>query len=320
MTWLEGKTHSSVRPGSRLREHLEKPYILQVPGAHNALAGLLAKNAGFEALYISGAGLTLAMGLPDLGIMGLDELSSVTKTVSRATDLPLIVDGDVGYGGALNAMRTVQELENSGAAAVHIEDQQLPKKCGHLNDKLLIPASDAAAKIKAAKKAASDLVIIARTDAAGVEGLEKAIERSKIYKDAGADVIFPDALASADEFRRFADEVPGWKMANMTEFGRTPHFTATQFQQMGFDIVIWPATSARVEAFACRDLYNFIRDTEGTAGFEDRMLTREELYSTIRYHDFESLDASVAQSIVPQHTGDDTCSILHKEPKSLPDK
>ena len=312
MTWLEGKTRNPTPPGARLRAHLEKPQILQVPGAHNAMAGLLAKDAGFDALYVSGAALTLSMGLPDLGIMGLDELSFISKTISRATDLPLIVDGDVGYGGALNAMRTVQELENAGAAAVHIEDQMLPKKCGHLNDKLLITAEEAAAKIAAAKRASNDLIIIARTDAAGVEGLESAIQRAKIYKDAGADVVFPDALASADEFRRFADELPGWKMANMTEFGRTPHFTATEFQNMGFDIVIWPATSVRVEAFACRDLYNYILKTEGTAGYEDKMLTRDELYTTIGYHDFEGLDSSVAQSIVPQHTGD-ISSVLSEE-------
>ena len=306
MTWLEGKTRAATPPGVRLRKYLEKQNILCVPGAHNALTALLAKEAGFDALYISGAALTLSMGLPDLGIMGLDELTGVTKSISRATDLPLIVDGDVGYGGALNAMRTVQELENAGAAAVHIEDQQLPKKCGHLNDKLLVPAEEAAAKITAAKKAAGDLLVIARTDAAGVEGFKSAVKRAKIYQSAGADIVFPDALASEDEFRHFADEVRGWKMANMTEFGRTPHFTASQFEEMGFDIVIWPATSARVEAFACRELYNFIRETEGTAGYEDRMLTREELYLTIGYHDFEGLDNSVAKSIVPKHTGDDT--------------
>ncbi len=306
MTWLEGKTRNPTPPGARLRGLLAKPEILQVPGAHNALAGLLAQKQGFESLYVSGAAVTLSMGLPDLGIMGLDELCLMTRMISRATDLPLIVDGDVGYGGALNAMRTVRELENAGASAVHIEDQQLPKKCGHLNDKLLVPVDEAAAKIAAAKKAASDLVIIARTDAAGVEGLEAAITRAKAYKDAGADVVFPDALASADEFRRFADELPGPKMANMTEFGRTPHFTSTEFQEMGFDIVIWPATSARVEAFACRELYAFIKETGGTAGFEDRMLTRAELYETIGYHAFESLDESVARSIVPEHTGDDT--------------
>ena len=306
MTWLEGKTRNPTPPGARLCQLLERPEILGVPGAHNALAGLLAQEQGFEALYVSGGGVTLTLGLPDLGIMGLDELCFVTRMISRATDLPLIVDGDVGYGGTLNAMRTVRELENAGAAAVHIEDQMLPKKCGPLNDKRLVPAEEAAAKINAAKRAAADLVVIARTDAAGVEGLSGAIDRAKIYKDAGADVVFPDGLPSEEDFRAFADALPGWKMANMTEFGRTPHFTAAEFQDMGDDIVIWPATSARVEGFACRDLYTHIRETGGTAGFEDRMMTRAELYEAIGYHDFESLDESVAKSIVPEHTGDDT--------------
>jgi len=310
MTWLEGKTRNPERPGARLRDLLSRPEILQVPGAHNALAGLLAQEQGFETLYISGGGVTLTLGLPDLGIMGLDELCFITRMISRATDLPLIVDGDVGYGGTLNAMRTVGELENAGAAAVHIEDQMLPKKCGHLNDKRLVAPEEAAAKIAAAKRASSDLVIIARTDAAGVEGLDGAISRSRLYKEAGADVVFPDGLPSEEDFRTYADALPGWKMANMTEFGRTPHFTAEEFQAMGYDIVIWPATSARVEGHACRDLYTHIKNTGGTAGFEDRMMTRAELYEAIGYHDFESLDESVAKSIVPAHTGDDTTAKL----------
>jgi len=313
MTWLEGKTRNTTPPGARLRALLEKPDILQVPGAHNALAGLLAKDHGFQTLYVSGGGVTLTLGLPDLGIMGLEELCFITRIISRATDLPLIVDGDVGYGGTLNAMRTVRELEGAGAAAVHIEDQMLPKKCGHLNDKRLVPTEEAAAKIAAAKQAASDLVIIARTDAAGVEGLDGAIQRAKAYKAAGADVVFPDGLPSEDDFRRFAEELPGWKMANMTEFGRTPHFTAAEFQAMGYDIVIWPATSVRVEGYAVRDLYAHIKETGGTAGFEDRMMTRAELYEAIGYHDFESLDESVAKSVVPEHTGDDTTARLAGE-------
>lgn len=305
MTWLEGKTRDAARPGDRLRALLAKPEILQVPGAHNALTGLLAQEQGFQALYVSGGAVTATLGLPDLGIMGLDELCFVTRMIARATDLPLIVDGDVGYGGTLNAMRTVRELEAAGAAAVHIEDQMLPKKCGHLNDKRLVPAEEAAAKIAAAKQAAADLVIIARTDAAGVEGLDAAIARAKVYKDAGADVVFPDGLPSADDFRRFADAVDGWKMANMTEFGRTPHFSAAEFQDMGYAIVIWPVSSVRVEGRACREMYAHIRETGGTAGFENRMMTRAELYETIGYHDFERLDDSVARSIVPEHTGDD---------------
>ena len=304
MTWLEGNSCNPKPAGERLREFLARPEILRSPGAHNAMAGLLAKEQGFEALYISGGGVTTTLGLPDLGIMSLQELCFIVRQVFRATDLPLIVDGDVGYGGTLNAMRTVQDLEQAGAAAVHIEDQMLPKKCGHLNDKRLVSIDEASAKIAAAKKAASHLVIIARTDAAAVEGIDGAVERAQAYKQAGAEMTFPDGLTSEEEFRHFADVVPGLKMANMTEFGRTPHFTAEQFQDFGYDIVIWPATSMRVAGYALRDLYSHIKSEDGTAGFEDRMLTRAESYALIGYHDIEALDSSVAKSLVPAATGD----------------
>ncbi len=306
MTWLEGKTRNDIPAGQRLKTLLARGEILRVPGTHNPLAARLAMQEGFETLYISGGAVTASLGLPDLGVMMLDELCFITRMVSRATDLPLIVDGDVGYGGTLNAMRTVRELEQAGAAAVHIEDQMLPKKCGHLNDKRLISAEDAAAKIAAAKKASKDLVIIARTDAAGVEGIDEAIRRANLYKEAGADVLFPDGLVSEQEFRRFADETKGPCMANMTEFGKTPHFTGEAFQDMGYSIVIWPATSMRVAAFAMRDLYRHIKATDGTSGFEDRMLTRQEGYEVIGYHDFEALDESVAKSVAPSFTGEDT--------------
>ncbi len=304
MTWLEGNSCNPKPAGERLREFLARPKILRSPGAHNAMAGLLAKEQAFEALYISGGGVTTTLGLPDLGIMSLQELCFIVRQVFRATDLPLIVDGDVGYGGTLNAMRTVQDLEQAGAAAVHIEDQMLPKKCGHLNDKRLVSIDEASAKIAAAKKAASHLVIIARTDAAAVEGIDGAVERAQAYKQAGAEMTFPDGLTSEEEFRHFADVVPGLKMANMTEFGRTPHFTAEQFQDFGYDIVIWPATSMRVAGYALRDLYSHIKSEDGTAGFEDRMLTRAESYALIGYHDIEALDSSVAKSLVPAATGD----------------
>lgn len=306
MTWLEGPTRNDKPAGARLRELLERDEILRVPGSHNPFAALIAQREGFEALYISGGAVTTSLGLPDLGVMMLDELCFITRMVARATDLPLIVDGDVGYGGTLNAMRTVRELEQAGAGAVHIEDQLLPKKCGHLNDKRLVPAEEAAAKIAAAKKAARDLVIIARTDAAGVEGLDAAINRANLYTEAGADVVFPDGLASEAEFRQFAQQTTGYRMANMTEFGRTPHFPGQQFEEFGYDIVIWPATSMRVEGFALRDLYKHIRENDGTAGYEDRMMTRAESYEVIGYHDFEALDESVAQSVTPSFTGEDT--------------
>ena len=299
MTWLEGNTRDTRSAGERLQELIDRPEILGVPGTHNGLAGMLAKDAGFEALYISGGAVTASMGLPDLGIMTLEELCFVTRMVSRSTDLPLIVDGDTGYGEVLNAMRVVKELEHAGAGAVHIEDQILPKKCGHLNDKRLNTPEDAAAKISAAVKARSHLRIIARTDAAAVEGLDGAIKRANLYHEAGADIVFPDALPSEDDFRKFAESVPGPKMANMTEFGRTPYFSAKQFEDMGYDIVIWPATSMRVAAHAMTELYAHIRDNGGCEALMDKMTSRADIYDTIDYYDYEALDAGIAKTVLP---------------------
>ena len=304
MTWLEGNGRDTAPAGERLQALIDRPEILGVPGAHNGLAGLLAKEAGFEALYISGGAVTATLGLPDLGIMTIEEICFITRQVSRSTDLPLIVDGDTGYGEILNVMRTVKELEHAGAGAVHIEDQVLPKKCGHLNDKRLISPGDAAAKIAAAVKGRSHLRIIARTDAAAVEGLEGAIKRANLYVEAGADVVFPDALPSEADFRAFAEAVPGPKMANMTEFGRTPYFTAEKFQDMGYAIVIWPATSMRVAAGAMRELYAHIREHGGAEALIGKMPTRDELYQTIGYYDYEALDESIAKSVVPETPGE----------------
>lgn len=299
MTWLEGHGRESRPPGERLAALMERPEILRVPGAHNPLAGLLARRAGFQALYVSGGALTASLALPDLGVMTLEELCFFVRAIFRATDLPLIVDGDTGYGEAINVMRTVRELEAAGAAAVQIEDQMLPKKCGHLSDKRLIPPEDMAAKVRAARRARSHLRIIARTDAAA-EGLEGAIARGRLYLDAGADIVFPEALASEDDFRAFAGAVDAPLLANMTEFGRTPHFTARQFQDFGFRIVIWPASSLRVAARAVEDLYAHIKAEGGTEGMVGRMQTREQLYEIIDYHAYEALDAGIAKSVLPK--------------------
>ncbi len=301
MTWLEGDGRNPRPAGERLRELLDEGKILRAPGAHNAFAALCAKQAGFKALYISGGAVTASLGLPDLGVMTLEELCGAVRSVSRATGLPLIVDGDTGYGGVLNAMRVVRELELSGAGAVHIEDQILPKKCGHLNDKRLVDKTEAAEKIAAAKKASSALVVIARTDAAGVEGLDAAIERANLYREAGADVTFPDGLPSKQDHLEFAKRVPGLKMANMTEYGRTPFLTGEEFREMGFNIVIWPATSIRAAARVFQDLYAHIRDEDGTEGFMDRVMSRSEQYDLMDYYDYEALDASVARSAAPEY-------------------
>jgi methylisocitrate lyase len=298
MTWLESGTRDPEPAGLRLRALLERPGILPVPGAHHALAALLARRAGFEALYVSGAALSASMGLPDLGVMTLDELSFFTRTIHRACDLPLIVDADTGYGEALNVMRTVRELEAAGVAAIQLEDQELPKKCGHLSDKRLVSAEEMAAKIEAAGRARSHALIIGRTDAAAAS-LDEAISRARLYVEAGADVIFPEALTSANDFRAIARALDVPLLANMTEFGRTPHFTASEFEAMGYKVVIWPVSSLRVAARSIEDLYATMRGEGSAFGALDRMQTRAELYDLLGYHRFEALDRSIAQSVLP---------------------
>jgi methylisocitrate lyase len=210
------------------------------------------------------------------------------------------VDGDTGYGEALNVMHMVRAFEEAGAGAVHLEDQLLPKKCGHLNDKKLADARDMATKVAAARKARRNLYIIARTDAAASEGMDGAVARARLYMEAGADAIFPEALHSEDMFREFARRMPGVPLlANMTEFGRTPFFTASEFESFGYRMVIWPVSSLRVSAKAMDELFAAIRRDGGAQNMIERMQTRAELYKTIRYHDYEALDASIVKTVIP---------------------
>lgn len=287
--------------GRRFRDALNRPGIYRLPGAHNGHAAIQARNAGFDGLYLSGAAMTASMGLPDLGIITVDEVAFFVRQIVRASGLPLLVDGDTGYGEVLNVMHMVRTFEEAGAGAVHLEDQILPKKCGHLNGKNLVPTADMAAKVAAAKKASRDLVIVARTDAAGVEGFDAAVERARAYVDAGADAIFPEALNTRAMFEAFAAAMPGVPLlANMTEFGRTPFFTAQEFEAMGYKMVIWPVSSLRVANRAQADLYAAIARDGGTHNMVDRMQTRAELYDTIGLHDYEALDASIIRTIVPE--------------------
>ena len=245
--------------------------------------------------------MTASMGIPDLGMITVDEVCFFVRQIARATGLPLLVDGDTGYGEALNVMHMVRSFEDAGAGAVHIEDQLLPKKCGHLNDKKLADPHDMAAKIAAARKARRHLYIIARTDAAASEGIDGAVARAKLFLEAGADAIFPEALITAEMFQEVAARLPGVPLlANMTEFGRTPFFTAAEFEAMGYKMVIWPVSSLRVANKAQARLYAAIRKDGGTQNMVDHMQTRAELYATIGYHDYEALDASIVTTIIPQ--------------------
>jgi methylisocitrate lyase len=265
------------------------------------MAALQVRAAGFDGLYLSGAAMTASMGLPDLGIITVDEVAFFIRQIARAAGLPLLVDGDTGYGEALNVMHMVRVFEEAGAGAVHLEDQLLPKKCGHLNDKKLADAHDMAAKVAAAVKARRDLVIIARTDAAASEGLDGAVARAKLYMQAGADAIFPEALNTEEMFRAFAKRMPAVPLlANMTEFGKTPFFTATEFEAMGYSMVIWPVSSLRVANKAQQQLYAAIARDGGTHKVVEQMQTRAELYATIGLHDYEALDASIVQTIIPE--------------------
>jgi methylisocitrate lyase len=297
MTYLVAADQSPEAAGRRLRELLTRPGILQIPGTHNGLAALQAKAAGFEVVYLSGAAMTASMGLPDLGMITVDEVCFFIRQVARAAGLPVLVDGDTGFGEVLNVMHMVRCFEDAGAAAVHIEDQLLPKKCGHLNDKKLADVDDMAAKIAAAVKARRHLYIIARTDAAASEGLEGAVARARRYLEAGADAIFPEALDDPAMFREFARQVPAPLLANMTEFGRTPVITADEFERMGYQMVIWPVSSLRVAAKAQEELFAALKRDGGTHLMLDRQQNREELYQTIGYYDYEALDASIGKTV-----------------------
>ena len=299
MTYLLAENMPVQPAGERFRALVERGGILQLPGAYNGLSALQAKAAGFEGLYLSGAAMSASMGLPDLGVMTIDDVCFFIRQMARVSGLPILADGDTGFGEALNVMQMVRAFEEAGAGAVQIEDQLLPKKCGHLSDKKLAPAADMAAKVAAAHKARRHLYIIARTDALEAEGLDGAIARAKLYVEAGADAIFPEALGDAEAFARFSAEVKVPLLANMTEFGKTPLMTAQQFEALGYRMVIWPVSALRVAARAHEELYAAIRDTGWVKPVLDRMQTRAELYETIGYHTYEALDSSIALSVVP---------------------
>jgi len=298
ITLVAGNQHAATY-ASRLRALLARPGIVEMPGAHNGQAALQAKAAGFEALYLSGAAMSASMGLPDLGIITVEDVCFFIRQIVRAADLPVLVDGDTGYGEVLNVMQTVRAFEEAGGAAIQLEDQILPKKCGHLNDKKLATADDMARKVAAAAKARHEMLIVARTDAAASEGVEGAIKRARMYVDAGADVIFSEALTTREMFEAFTSEIKVPLLANMTEFGRTPLMTAKELEEKGYGIVIWPVSSLRVANKAQEDLYAALRRDGSAASMIGRMQTREELYRTISYHDYEALDASIVQSIAP---------------------
>ena len=282
----------------RLKKLLEKPDIIKAPGVFNALVGLAAKKKGFECLYISGASFSASQGLPDLGYFTVDNLANYTRNIYRATNLPIIVDVDTGFGEVLHLPQTVMELEEAGAAAIQMEDQELPKKCGHLEGKKLVSADDMCRKIEAARKTRKNLLILARTDAHSMFGIDEAIRRAKMYVEAGADIIFPEALNTEEEFKKFSAEVKIPLLANMTEFGKTPYYTAEQFQSFGYKIVIYPVTTLRIAMKAVESALDIIQSTGTQKEIVDKMQTRKELYDLLDYNGYGEFDSAVASSAV----------------------
>lgn len=291
-------TSSQVPGGGEFRQLVREAAILRLPGAHSGMAALQAKNAGFSALYLSGAAMSASMGLPDLGVISKDDVCFFIRQLARAASLPILVDGDTGFGGILNVMDMVRSFEDAGAAAVQIEDQSLSKKCGHLNDKNLISPEEMAAKIAAAARIRRHLYIVARTDAAASEGFESAVARARLYVEAGADAIFPEALTSAEMFKEFAKRVEAPLLANMTEFGRTPYLSASDFETFGYKMVIWPVSSLRIAAKAQQDFYQELHAAGRADSMLSRMQTRAELYDLIGYAEHEALDSSLAKTVL----------------------
>jgi 2-methylisocitrate lyase-like PEP mutase family enzyme len=263
-----------------LSSRLARPPILIAPGVYDALTALIAERAGFEALYVSGAGIAYTrLGRPDIGLVGMSEVTQTVALIRDRVGAHLIVDADTGYGNALNVQRTVRLLERAGAGAIQIEDQDFPKRCGHLDDKALIPAEEMAGKIKAAvdARASTETLIIARTDAAAVEGFERALARSELYREAGADILFIEAPRQRDELSRITQRLgdrtskPVALMVNMVEGGKTPMLPAGELESLGFALVIFPGAIVRMLARAAEDFYGSLKTHNSTEPFRARM-------------------------------------------------
>jgi len=295
VSWL--LSGNRMNHAAQLRDLLQPGKTTMVPGTHEPLAALLAKRAGFEAVYLSGAALSASKGFADLGLLTMDELLTSARAISRAADLPLIVDGDTGYGEVLNILRLTRELDEAGVAAMHIEDQEIPKRCGHLEGKHLVPVDEMVSRLRAALKARRDMLIIARTDARGVTGMEDAIARGRAYVAAGADIIFPEGMQSAAEFAAFRQAVKHPLMANMTEFGKTPYLTVAQFQAMGYELVVYPVSDLRLAAKAIEIGYQTLREEGTLEGLLPKMLTREQLYDVIKYRAHEAMARDIQKKL-----------------------
>jgi methylisocitrate lyase len=271
--------------------------IVEAPGVFNAIGAMLAERNNFNALYLSGSGVAGVQGLPDLSITTIDEVVSEARKITSISKLPLIVDIDTGFGEILNVERTIIEMERAGVSAVHIEDQVMPKKCGHLEGKALVPEQEMIEKIVAAIEARrnKNFMIIARTDARAVEGFDRAVERAKLYLKAGADAIFPEALQTEEEFREFHNKVPAVLLANMTEYGKSPLLSSKELGTMGYRIVIFPLTAFRATIKTMDFVYSELRKKGTQREMMDKIASRSEFYDIIKYSEYENEDKEISR-------------------------
>lgn len=287
---------SSLSSGRRLRDAWAAG-PLALPGVFSPLVAKIAERIGFRAVYLSGGALSAGNGVPDIGLLTLTEFVQAAQLTAAATTLPLVCDADTGFGESLNVERTVQLFEQAGVAGIHLEDQQIPKRCGHLSGKSLVEPEVMAAKIRAATAARRDpdFVIIARTDARGVNGFDDAVKRARLYLEAGADAIFTEALETAEEFGRFAREVPAVLLANMTEFGKSPSLDVDELGKLGYRLILFPLTAFRVAMKAAEDTLKELFQIGHQKAVLPRMLTRAELYDLLGYSSYEQRDRDYFQ-------------------------
>ncbi|MDP6095203.1 MAG: methylisocitrate lyase [Gammaproteobacteria bacterium] len=291
---------SSISAGARFRKAVDEHYPLQIVGAINAYCAMLAADAGHNAIYLSGGGVANASyGLPDLGITSLNDVIADVERICGATDLPLLVDIDTGWGGAFNIARAIKAMERAGAAAVHLEDQVSQKRCGHRPNKAIVSLEEMVDRVKSAVDARSDanFVVMARTDALAVEGMDSAIERAVACVEAGADAIFPEAMTELDQYQQFAEAVQVPVLANITEFGATPLFNRDELAGVGVAMVLYPLSAFRAMSKAALEVYQAISADGDQKAVVDRMQTRAELYEVLGYHEYEQkLDALFADN------------------------
>lgn len=288
-------TRTDAEKRRSFRKRLASGELLRLPGAFNPLSARLIERRGFDGVYVSGAVLSADLGLPDIGLTTLTEVAGRTRQITRVTDLPTLADADTGFGEPMNVARTVQELEDSGLAGLHIEDQVNPKRCGHLDGKQVVDAGTAAQRIRAAVDARRDpdFLVVARTDIRAVEGLDATVERARLMVDAGADAVFPEALRTLDEFERVRAAIDVPLLANMTEFGKSDLFSVDQLRDVGVNIVIWPVSLLRMAMGAAGRGLDTLLEQGSLTDRLDEMQHRRDLYDLVDYEGYDRFDSSV---------------------------